>query len=211
MLKKLGLLLSIIFSIPGFGFTLIQEDPHRFSSSKATIHITEDSCEQIGLTNQELHQMVFEAAIKSWGRVASTSLHFIMGKKLEISAKNLNSIFSISDFEGKIPVDSIVVGCTKDLIDFEKNRLDMAAAYTTISGKHFILINDSYKTGFWDLNKTGKIGVLIHNLGHAIGLGHPQASVSSVMSYFTHNSGGDNWNVLFQDDQDGVTYLYPKK
>lgn len=56
--------------------------------------------------------------------------------------------------------------------------------------------------------KTAKtfVGLLTHELGHCVGLEHPQETVWSVMSYFFHE---DVYRLAI-DDKMGIVHLYPK-
>jgi len=47
--------------------------------------------------------------------------------------------------------------------------------------------------------------VVTHEIGHCLGLDHPQSTVNALMSYFTI----DNVNRLLIDDKMGVVFLYP--
>lgn len=50
------------------------------------------------------------------------------------------------------------------------------------------------------------VAVLTHEIGHCLGLDHPQESVHAIMSYFTNTSVFR----LEKDDKMGLTYLYPQ-
>ena len=64
----------------------------------------------------------------------------------------------------------------------------------------------------WSLDGAGATldarGVLTHELGHALGLGHSQDPRATM--YATHPPG-TSWRSLEQDDRDGVSALYPGK
>ncbi len=49
------------------------------------------------------------------------------------------------------------------------------------------------------------ISVLTHELGHCLGLDHPQETDDAIMSYFSHSAR------LQIDDKMGMTYLYPQE
>jgi hypothetical protein len=53
---------------------------------------------------------------------------------------------------------------------------------------------------------TKLIRVLTHEIGHCVGLDHPQESTNAIMSYF---SSSDN-NRLLLDDKQGIVFLYPR-
>lgn len=50
----------------------------------------------------------------------------------------------------------------------------------------------------------GFVRVITHEIGHCLGLDHPQETVNSVMSYFSKDA-----YRLQIDDKMGITYLYP--
>lgn len=59
-----------------------------------------------------------------------------------------------------------------------------------------------------DMYKDAKlyIGVVTHEIGHCLGLDHPQEHTKSVMSYFT--DADENYR-LQADDKMGIIFLYP--
>ncbi len=65
------------------------------------------------------------------------------------------------------------------------------------------MINES-STIFSTLSKSDRIGVIAHEIGHAIGLGHTDDK-SALMYYRTV----DQRKRLGEDDMRGVSYLYP--
>ncbi len=77
-----------------------------------------------------------------------------------------------------------------------------------IEGNKIVGCEIRAKTSF--LNKASIATHLIaHEMGHCIGLNHPQDGTSSMMSYFTTE---DRIKMRIQDDdRAGFTYLYPEE
>ena len=53
----------------------------------------------------------------------------------------------------------------------------------------------------------GWSGTFVHEVGHCLGLAHPQDSVDAIMSYF----GKSKWYRYRPDDLAGIAFQYPKK
>jgi hypothetical protein len=50
------------------------------------------------------------------------------------------------------------------------------------------------------------VGTIAHEIGHCLGLAHPQETINSIMSYYTYSD-----KVRLQiDDKMGMIFLYPK-
>lgn len=70
----------------------------------------------------------------------------------------------------------------------------------TITGCKIIITDKAYE------NAKTYVGLLTHELGHCVGLEHPQETVWSVMSYFYQE---DVYRLAI-DDKMGIVHLYPK-
>lgn len=70
----------------------------------------------------------------------------------------------------------------------------------TITGCKIILTDKAFE------NAKAYVGLVTHELGHCIGLEHPQETVWSVMSYFYQE---DVYRLAI-DDKMGIVHLYPK-
>ena len=64
-----------------------------------------------------------------------------------------------------------------------------------------IKLKEDYLTNPYSFQAT-----LLHEMGHCLGLAHPQNTELAIMSY---NSSGFNQKKLKIDDKMGLTYLYP--
>ncbi|MFL5783627.1 MAG: matrixin family metalloprotease, partial [Bacteriovoracaceae bacterium] len=108
------------------------------------------------------------------------------------------------------PVDGIVISCNNLADNFSDNSVVAVTVPNSFASKKIkgavILINENASSPFRNLNTSDRIGVIAHEIGHAIGLGHSQKE-EALMYYKVV----DQRTHLGQDDIDGVTYLYPVK
>lgn len=105
-----------------------------------------------------------------------------------------------------------MIACSRELSNFSGSADVLAVSVpNSFSGRKIkgamILINDN-STGFVNLSREDKIGVLAHEIGHAIGLGHALNKNPEALMYYKEVGLRTN---LAQDDIDGVTYLYPRQ
>lgn len=109
-----------------------------------------------------------------------------------------------------------MIACNNEPANFNGGNAVVAVTVpNSFSGKKIkgavILINDNANAageGFKALSHSDRIGVIAHEIGHAIGLGHAQEDKQEALMYY---KVVDLRTSLGQDDIDGVTYLYPVK
>lgn len=177
-----------------------------------------------GVTPSELEDMIKPAVDKFWNTVPTSALELdASGASEAINNINEGRLCSPTDQdciddavaagnvdpdEGLIPpVTDIVIACNSNPLNFGSNNVLAVTIPNKFSGKKIvgavILINDFAPT-FAALSPSDKTGVIAHEIGHAIGLGHSEDS--AALMYYRTVSLRTN---LGQDDVDGVTYLYP--
>jgi hypothetical protein len=101
----------------------------------------------------------------------------------------------------------IIVTCNNNNTNFPGGSSLLALTLpNVIKGKDIkgavVLINDT-NDSFDNLSRDKKIGVIAHEIGHAIGLGH--SDESAALMYYRVVPVREN---LGRDDMKGVTYLY---
>lgn len=197
-------LLSIL-SFNTSAFTLNNSAGAVFEKDEVYVNVDGDGCENTGLTNSELLNLVGEAVNKYWNTVPTSKLSLKKGKLVTLSSSyRTDAIESLSP-----PNSDITIACNISSDNFGSTSV-LGVTLPTISGTKItgaiFLINNINGTIFKDLSTDKQVSVIAHELGHAIGLGH--TAVSHALMYYKSMENTDSLNW---DDIDGVTYLYPKK
>lgn len=206
-------------------FTLNSNFAAAFKKNRVKVYVAEDSvCSSIGVTAAELQSYVKPAIDKFWNEVPTSRLRLKNGGfsdrivTVDINQSRLCSPTDsdcISDANTNAqsiipPVEGIVISCNQLADNFGGNSVLAVTVPNSFSGKKIkgavILIQDSAATQFKNLSRDDRIGVIAHEIGHAIGLGHSKEK-KALMYYKVQ----DQRTSLGQDDIDGVTYLYPVK
>lgn len=213
------ILLTLLFISHAKAFTLNNNFGASFDNDRVKVRVAGDTtCARAGLTVYELDDLIEEAIEKFWNRIPTSSLRLIRGDFTEV-INNINDgklcgptdDACISGSSGNVipPVNDIVIACNTLPANFGQNNVLAVTIPNNFAGRRIkgavILINE-ISNSFGALSREDKIGVIAHEIGHAIGLGHTEDK-SALMYYRTV----DLRRALGQDDIDGVSYLYPVK
>jgi hypothetical protein len=221
------ILLILFISTFAHGYTLNNNFGAAFKSDHVKVFVdSSTSCDVNQITVNELESMIGPAVDRFWNEVPTSRLKLeAAGFSLPIFTINKGRLCSPTDDtciaagtaagsldpeKGLIPaVDEIIIGCNDNSANFGGGNVLAVTVPNKFSGKDIagavILIND-YNSSFGNLSRSDRIGVIAHEIGHAIGLGHSEDS-GALMYFRTVNLR----NSLGQDDVDGVSYLYPMK
>ncbi len=204
-------------------FTLNNNFGASFKKNKVKVAIAEDSiC--TGITADELESLIGPAVNDFWNEVPTSRLRLKpsgFAKRIITADINTARLCSptdsvcIADATTKgqpllPPVDGIVISCNSTADNYSASSVIAVTVPNSFSGKKIagavILINDS--GNFKNLSHSDRIGVIAHEIGHAIGLGHAENKEPEALMYY---KTVDLRRSLGEDDIRGVTYLYPVK
>jgi hypothetical protein len=212
-------ILALLFSLSSAqAYTLNNNFGASFKNNRVNVMIDRDTtCSTAGVTPYELQDMIDPAIEDFWNRVPTSSLRLKNGGFTATTVANISTgrlcaptnTTCINNAGANViaPVTEIVIACNNEADNFGDPSVLAVTIPNNFSGKSIkgavILINES-STAFANLSRSDKIGVLAHEIGHAIGLGHSDVK-ASLMYYRTT----DQRKSLGEDDIRGVSYLYP--
>lgn len=211
------LLFSFFLISTAQAYTLNNNFGASFKNHEVKVRVDRSTtCASAGVTVYELEDMIRPAVDKFWNTVPTSKLVLKSGGYQEaITNINTGRLCAPTDDEcitaagGTViaPVDDIVIACNNNALNFGDPNVIAVTIPNNFSGKKItgavILINES-STIFSTLSKSDRIGVIAHEIGHAIGLGHTDDK-GALMYYRTV----DQRSKLGEDDMRGVSYLYP--
>lgn len=215
------LLILNLLSNLSYSYTLNNNFAASFKNPDVKVRIVGNTtCENLGLNSiYDLQELVTPAANNFWNRIPTSELRVEEdGFTEEITDINERVLCSPTDNEciddantaGKVvmpPVDGIVIACNNN---FSAGNILAVTVPNKFSGTKIlgavIFINNTTNSAFKNLSRTDQIGVIAHEIGHAIGLGHTDER-KALMYYRVTNQR----NSLGEDDIRGVSYLYPVK
>jgi len=215
----------IVFFLIGqsaLAFTFNNSNSASFSSDEVRINIASNvSCDNIGMTHNEVLSYAVEGVNRFWNQVPSSKLKIVRGGLVDVSnptafkSENLcesNTGSCIPNTNLNVGSD-ILISCNDNSSLFPSRgvlavTLPINITDRTINGS-VILLNDgifSGVNGLATLDKSEFASVLAHEIGHAFGLGH--SPVKDSLMYFESYS---TRHSLGQDDIDGISFLYPRE
>jgi hypothetical protein len=211
------LLVSLLFISTAHAYTLNNNFGASFKDNEVKVRVDRSTtCANAGVTVYELEDLIKPSVDKFWNTVPTSNLVLKSGGYQEAVANiNTGRLCAPTDDEcittagGTViaPVDDIVIACNNNALNFGDPNVIAVTIPNNFSGKKItgavILINES-STIFSTLSKADRIGVIAHEIGHAIGLGHTDDK-GALMYYRTV----DQRSKLGEDDMRGVSYLYP--
>lgn len=173
------------------GFVLVYQDYRLANPTDTVVNIAAGGCQANGISNDELKNVVQTAIDQYWNTVAEANLVLRVGDEVSRTPTAGNAI------AGEILIGCSALGASgpsgSALPDRSKGSAVIVLNATT-------LVPGGYTA-------EGLLGVVIHEMGHALGLAHSDDN-ASVMTYRS-NSWSPGPTYLAKDDKDGIAYLYP--
>jgi hypothetical protein len=217
MIKQsiLFIILTISFIQSSFGFSFNNSVGAAFATDEVVVDVA-DNCTNLGVTNAELLTIVQDSLDVYWNSVPTSKLVLRLGSLVTLSSafyteKMCTVSGSSCEPNANLVISSgITISCNENSTDnFTSDSILGITLPNNITGSILVgslmLINDRSTNSFQDKSREQMVGIIAHELGHAIGLGH--SPVEDSLMYYTLVPVRDR---LGFDDIDGVTYLYPK-
>jgi hypothetical protein len=210
-------ILSLFFILSSYvhAYTFNNNFESSFKDNDVTVSVDElTTCASAGLTVYELRDLIEPAINKFWNRVPTSNLRLKDGgfstHTTNINDGRLCAPTDSACTSGPSPIapaKDIIIACNNNALNFGGANVLAVTIPNNFSGKSItgaiIIINES-STIFSTLSKSDQIGVIAHEIGHAIGLGHTDNK--AALMYF---KTVDQRKALGEDDIRGVSYLYP--
>ena len=192
------------------GFNLNGSALATYGDPTIFIHVGDNQCANFTDSPEDIMDMVRVAMDQYWNTVSTSELELKAG-----SIKNVAASFYTdqicSPAVGCVPaVDSgILIVCNSNGSTFSSAGILAVALPNNVSGATIngcvIGLNSIASSKFITSSRESKISTLAHEIGHCIGLGHPEHQDSLMYQ----STIGKRFK-LGRDDWDGATFLYPK-
>ncbi|HLE12455.1 MAG: hypothetical protein A2504_07810 [Bdellovibrionales bacterium RIFOXYD12_FULL_39_22] len=218
-MKLTFIFLMLFFSINLYAFTLNNSFEAKFEEDEVVVNVADNTCENIGYTNQDILDMLDDALNDYWNSVPTSSLRLKKGNLVRVddafhdeslcldnpitaSCQSINPNLKVSK--------NILIACNGNTTFFTNPGIlgtTIISSYSVSKNRIYgalFLVNDIVGSAVKNQERADMVAYLAHEIGHAIGLGHSPVK-DSLMYYSTV----ERRKSLGYDDIDGVTYLYP--
>ncbi len=210
------ILISLIFlySTNSNAFTLSTTNAAAFETEEIIVNVGNQSCNNIGVTNDEILDMAKQAIEDYWNRAPTSNLKLKIGNVVETSSDFYTQPIcqastNCTPTTALIVSSGITISCNNNSTDFSDSRILAVTVPNNLDGKKIqgalLLINDRSGSQFANKTRDEMTAVIAHEIGHAIGLGH--SPVNDSLMYF---QTVPQRRSLGEDDIDGAAYLYPQ-
>ena len=212
---KFCLFTLVALSTAAWSFTLNNGAGAAFKSDEIKINVAAHTCNNIGITNDELLSIAEEAAQKYWNRVPTAKLEIVRGSIVSVaSAFRTDTVCTGSTSNctpnaSMIVENGILISCNTNATNYAgSNEVLGVTVPNNIQGTEIrgaiILVNDNVGNSFSNKSHAAKVSIIAHEIGHALGLGH--SPFQNALMYARFVEGRER---LGSDDVNGITWLYP--
>lgn len=215
---KIFLFLGLVIFNSAIAFTLNNNVNLAFAQNEVKVNIASGFCTNIGVSDADLLSIVDEAVDQYWNTAPTSRLKLRAGSLTSVSTNFKTALICSSTTNGCDPntalavSSDILISCNTNSSNFSNSTSVLAVTVpnnldgSKIQGSLIILNDMSPNNKLATKSRTELVGIIAHELGHAIGLGH--SPVNYALMYY---AVVPNRVDLSQDDIDGISYLYPKQ
>jgi hypothetical protein len=195
-----------------FSCTTMNSNGQGFFNDKVEVRIVEGTCDHAKVNSADLLRYTGSAVNDFWNSISTSRLRFILrGLTSESSLAFTTGRLCLSEEEecdvSTVPQKvHVTVACNSNSANFNSStyaKTQLLYGNGRIRGA-VILINDTVGSPYGNLSSSQKKWILVHELGHAAGLGHSSSS-ESIMYY----TNAVKVTALSEEDVWAMSYLYP--
>ncbi len=199
---NLPLALGLLLSTQVDAFTLFgnKAELKGWDTKELTFHLNPEYC-------PDTIDSLLAEAMQVWNEVPTANLKVVRGEDVDTSVEEA--------LQGQAGAGTPTIHCVNNISGLGTNA-DVIPGYATAVGvdaqRHInygvlvLNVQPGARANIEALDQGLVIGVIAHEIGHVLGLGH--SSDQSALMYYDGTKREQA--SLAQDDADGFTYLYPR-
>lgn len=208
--RFLALMSGFLLAEQSQAFTFLTWDDAQYAKGPIKISYLSKSCQSIGISDDDMMFYIQQVISQYWGRVEESTLQLLSGEliqepffqsgeiKPEVMKFNTIHVACAEDFEAFNKNENGVVTGGIGKIYCEKDNECRGAVVLNGDSQQVSRVGRSYSRQF--------IGILAHEVGHALGLGH-SLNLGALMTAGT--PGFFSFYSIKNDDRRAIQALFP--